>query len=503
MAQVCDLLDEYLDLVDETESPLIYHRWSMLTALGALFARKVRFNLPFGPIYPNTYCILIGDPATRKSTAIRIMSGLMAQAGYQKIASGRTTPEQFLEDLHVGFDTLTFTKAATAGDMEDLTSDLDFDIASIPSQPVNFGPKISDVLIAEGELLEFLGQTNHSFASSLTDLWDNHDKKDVRSRSGDKFRISAPTISLLGGATHTNFKRMFPVEAIGQGLLSRFILVFAPGARKKCFEPAPFDKDKLQEIIEYLRALYLNDKWPSKFEFSPNAREYSKYLYESGIEDLDDPRFQYYNGRRDTHYRKLCLIIAAANMHNKIEESDCFLANTILSYTEKFMPAALGEFGFDKLGEQTEMIFNVINRHPEGLTLTELLQKTTSIVHGISELANTVLRLQSAQRVERVASGATVKYLATPRLIENSTKFVNYELLQEYRENPTFNIVNYDLERRMDELELTAELQKLSQADGMTIGKRKPGRPPKNPTIDILTPKPKPDGEDPLDFIIN
>ena len=99
---------------------------------------------------------------------------------------------------------------------------------------------------------------------------------------------------------------------------------------------------------------------------------------------------------------------------------------------------------------------------------------------------------KSAQQVERVASGATVKYLATPRLIENSTKFVNYELLQEYRENPTFNIVNYDLERRMDELELTAELQKLSQADGMAIGKRKPGRPPKNPTTDILTSSSKP-----------
>ena len=92
---------------------------------------------------------------SQKVYAIRIMSGLMAQAGYQKIASGRTTPEQFLEDLHVGFDTYIHQSFAAAGDIEDLTSDLDFDIVSIPSQPVNFGPKISDVLIAEGELLEF------------------------------------------------------------------------------------------------------------------------------------------------------------------------------------------------------------------------------------------------------------------------------------------------------------------------------------------------------------
>lgn len=477
--EICPLLHEYIDMVKDVESPLLYHRWAMLTAVGALLSRRVRFELPFGKIYPNQYVILLGDPATRKSTAIKIMTDILSQVGYRKIAGGRTSPEQFLADMHSGFDMLSFKREVEEADITPGGEPvLDFDIQ------LSGKGKISDVLIAEGELVEFLGQNNTGFSSMLTDLWDNHNHKDVRTKTGEKLRIQQPTISMLGGATSTSFKRMFPLEIIGQGLLSRFILVYAAGPRQKYFEPPPFDQTKFKEIITYLKHLVSYESWPTKFTFTRNAYDYSKFLYESSTEDLSDPRFAYYNGRRDTHYRKLCLVIAAANFHHIVEETDCFLANTILSYTEKFMPAALGEFGFDKQGEQVELVYSVVAKNPSGITMQDLVSKTTAIVHNISELATVLLKLQAGQRIDRIASGAVIRYIAVARTIQASSELVNYNLLQEYRENPTFGVNMDSMEGKLAEYELSQELELLNRQAGSPMsGKRGPGRPRKQEVI--------------------
>jgi hypothetical protein len=62
-------LNDYLQMVEDTESPRIFHIWSALFAISASLGR--RCWLPFGTFdtYPNLYVLLVGTPGTRKTTA--------------------------------------------------------------------------------------------------------------------------------------------------------------------------------------------------------------------------------------------------------------------------------------------------------------------------------------------------------------------------------------------------------------------------------------------------
>ena len=94
-----DLFELYFEYVRDTEPPLIYHRWSLIAAVGAFLGR--RYYMPFGDgrIFPNQYVMLIGNPGTRKSTAIKTSKKLLSSAGYDMFAAEKTTKEKFLQDL--------------------------------------------------------------------------------------------------------------------------------------------------------------------------------------------------------------------------------------------------------------------------------------------------------------------------------------------------------------------------------------------------------------------
>ena len=80
-------LDTYVSFVSEfTETRNIAHVWSILTAISALIGRT-RY-IPFGAknIYPNMYTMIVGDPASRKSTAIKLVKDLCEDAGYNEFA---------------------------------------------------------------------------------------------------------------------------------------------------------------------------------------------------------------------------------------------------------------------------------------------------------------------------------------------------------------------------------------------------------------------------------
>lgn len=443
MGSLCPVLDAYLGLVDDTESPILYHRWCFITAVAAMLARRTKFRMATGDIYPNMYTVLMGPPGARKSTAIRKVSELVKAAGYTHIASGKTSPEQFLVDLGVGFDTV----ALQSTDFTELPT---FDIAA----PASLS---SHCLIRAPELQTFLGQSNLTFISLLTDLWDNPADYPYRIKTGYAL-ISNPTVSLLGGATQTTFKKIFPVEILGQGQLSRLILVHGAGVRKKVFDPKPADAAVEKSIIEILTVINSGVAVPPELAYTEAAYAFSKLLYETGESEIQDVRFQYYISRRYDHYVKVAMVIAVLNAHDMIELEDCLLANTILTYTEKFMPVALGEFGLDAASEKTEQLYHIVQQHPNGLTLEDLMTASLSIFHGSTgELASHLTRLKVAKRIDRLDIGGVIYYIPIIREVISSSGLVNFELLAEYRENPTFSTSIYESE---DADELAVQLEK-------------------------------------------
>jgi hypothetical protein len=85
-----EYLNEYLKMVEDTESPRIFHIWSAVFAMSAALGR--RSWLPFGTfdIFPNQYVLLVGTPGTRKSTAANLSKKLLKNSTGTRFAPSDT-----------------------------------------------------------------------------------------------------------------------------------------------------------------------------------------------------------------------------------------------------------------------------------------------------------------------------------------------------------------------------------------------------------------------------
>ena len=151
-----DLQELYLKYTEDTEAPVVFHRWSFLSAVSALMGRKCYFPFGEGRIFPNLYCMMIGNPGTRKSSAIKPVKKLLAEIGYRNFAFDRSSKEKFLEDLAKDGYESGDTSSESNSVMENLFG--------------TEGQSAKEVFIVSDEFNVFVGNGNIEFLSLLGTL---------------------------------------------------------------------------------------------------------------------------------------------------------------------------------------------------------------------------------------------------------------------------------------------------------------------------------------------
>tara|TARA_B100000929_G_scaffold291123_1_gene288149 strand:- start:110 stop:1366 length:1257 start_codon:yes stop_codon:yes gene_type:complete len=379
MAKADNIFEDYFDLVEpSSESPFIYHRWSMISGIGALLGRQASLKFGFDTLYANQFICLMGGAGSRKSSAISIMRKILSEAGYTTFSREKTSKENFLVDLSKGFDNISNPS----------DSDLEKTLDTSSDDP-------SEVLISAGELEDFLGSNDTGFISLLTNLWDNLDQYNHGKTTAKSVHVHKPTVSMIGGCTPTTFATVFPPEVIGQGMLSRLLLIFGGGARTKITKPPDPDPDLWTGIVEQIKAT--KELVKGKFTVSDGAMKIWDEVYQYNLSNTDR-RLESYWSRRHNHYYKLCMIIAASDQRLKITEEDAYYANSILHYAEHLMPKALGEFGRSENSYQTEQVVNYLQRSG-GSTLMAMFKELHTDFKDIKELGTVVQKLKSADKL--------------------------------------------------------------------------------------------------------
>jgi hypothetical protein len=350
--------------------------------------------------------MLMGSPGTRKSTAIKIATGLIKKAGYTKIAAERTTKEKFLMDL--------------AGENQG-------DPADIMEQNL-FGESVeeAEILVAADEFNTFVGNGNIEFLSLLGVLWDYSGPFEDRKKNSKSFIINDPTVSLLAGNTPTGFSLAFPMEAIGQGIFSRLLLIHGESTGKKITFPDAPSLENTAKLVELFNALKTTSI--GKAEITNEAKSLLDDIYRSWI-GLNDVRFESYSNRRFTHLLKLCLVISAAHFRNTITESDVVYANTILSHAEHTMPKALGEFGKAKNSDVSHKVLQILESSYTVIPFKDLWKQLHNDLDSISALKDIIANLTIADKVISVQGG----FLAKRKILEEASdsRAVDYSLLTE------------------------------------------------------------------------
>lgn len=416
-----DFFSHYLRYTANNEAPTFFHRWSAIAGLSAYLGRN--YNIKFGHqiLQPNMYCMLLGSPGTRKSTAIKIMKNTVVSAGYTNIAANKTTKEKFLLDLS-GQEEVT----KKGKDILDENIWGDASDSLIPRE----------VFIAADEFNDFFGNGNIEFISLLGNLWDFEGVFENRIKNGTSVRIPNPTVSILGGNTPVGFSLAFPPEILGQGFFSRILLIYGEVTGKKIAFPVPPTEEETTHILRLL--LNIRRNAVGTVELEPTAEKLLTRIYNTW-KGIDDVRFESYSNRRFTHLLKLCLIHSAARQtqdevgndskSKTINQQDVIRANTVLTRAEHLMPLALGEFGKSKHSDVTHKIMTMLNKTDVPLTIQVIHERVIRDVTNFGELQIIMQGLVIAQKVQTI-SGKNGGYLPKKQvIIEESSDVLDYDYL--------------------------------------------------------------------------
>lgn len=339
-----EFLQKYLRYVDNTESPQIMHIWSAIASASACMGRHVCLPFGIGDIYPNMYILLVGPPGTRKSQAMKYSCALVAKYTKVRFAPDDTGGQRqgligALEGDILEKDEIDeFDLLNTAAGVADLTAigEVEMTTHAVDSH---------QIYAWASEFGTFMGESNATMSRLLIKVWDGEDYT-YKLKATEQV-LSEPLMTIIGGTTAADIAKILPSEAIGQGFMSRFILVHAPKKEKKVARPY-LDEELQNEIADTFA--WLSHEMSGKMEETKQAAAILDDLYENEGLTIEDTRFLYYGERRQTHLMKLAMVLAAMRRSYLIEEVDVLQADNLLRYTEVFMPDALGEFGLSPVG---------------------------------------------------------------------------------------------------------------------------------------------------------
>lgn len=423
------LMDLYLQLTRDTEPPVVFHRWSLLTAVGAMLGRRARLKYGHFVVYPNMFTLLVGVPATRKSTSIDMIREYISDAGYDKFAADRTTKEKFLMDL-AGTDEPEFNETVWKGNSSSVESIMELNLwGSGPRGP-------TECYISADELTEFFGNDPVSFCRTLGKLWECKPTFEDRIKNTGSIKIVEPTVSLLGGITPSQLAITLPPELIGQGFFSRTLLIFSsPSGTKNTFpaDPDPVVKSEFIARLKGIRNIARQD-----LSLTEEAKVAIDYIYKKEPPMLEDVKFEHYLNRRLGHLMKLVIILAVMEGSKQIDEQIVLKGNTLLSYVEQFMPKALGQFGRAKNSAVVHKVLGCISNAPGVMTLTDIWEQVHSDIERLKDLVEIIQGLRMAGKIQDATENKRPGFLPIKQAINDDDKrIVDFSLLTKQERDST------------------------------------------------------------------
>lgn len=387
--------EDYFNYIGDTESPRIFHRWCAVSMVSAIIGRSI--HIPFGHsnIYPNHYIMLVGNPGVRKGTALKPAKNALKYVEFDKLGADRISPEKFLSE------------------MQSLNTDLEIEGMEFENLTFN---KPSEIYVVAEEFGDFI-RGNAEFVRLLTNLWDNLDNYKHPKLHGKSVYVHEPTVNIIGATTQQDMAISLPVEVIGQGFLSRFILVHGEPTGIKITFPESVTPQRQARIEDRLKRIQqlLQDIPNGTMQISQEAKTVLDRMYKTYV-DLDDYRFKHYNTRRFTHLLKLCITFAVMDVAQEIQSVHVLQANTLLHVTEQRMPKALGEFGKAKHSDIANNIIEYLKGAKKPIPLREMWKKFSQDLNKIDELVEIVRNLESAEKIKKATLGSTAGFLPIFRM---------------------------------------------------------------------------------------
>lgn len=339
-------LRAYTELMENTEPAAIFDKWVGYSVIAGALRRKIKLELGRLEYYPNIYVVLVAEPGVaRKTQAIKFGVDLLSTVPDIKTSADSATKEAMTDDIE------------EAGLDERLVSGETL--------------RHSSLNIISKEFETFLGQKkeNTRMLTALTDLYDNPDDWSARTRHGKSNKIIRPWINLLAATTPDSLASSLPATAIGGGLTSRILFVWADKKKKSVAIPDMTDEErKLKDLL--IRDLYQVSRMSGNYTMSPDClRRWTEWYDnydedESGIRICTDKSFSGWYSRKPTTIIKVAMLNAAAETNKlEIQWRNIEAAIEDIKVVEFAMGNAFKAIGKSEITAEVDTVTKLIHQH--------------------------------------------------------------------------------------------------------------------------------------------
>lgn len=338
-------INEYLSLMEDSETPRPYLIWSLIAAAAALTGQNAVFRSGVNhTIRANLFVLLLGPSALRKTSAINMTQSV-------------------IRDTSINFGP-TDTGGQRHGLMSALTGIHRSDNSGYwsASGPLNrrmLHPRsASDMFLVNAELGRLMGSGSREMADFLVDLYDSS-PIDYQTKAGET-KISAALASVLAATTPSSLAAMLPENAVTHGIIARFLFIY----EDKIYKEVPLPKEQDESWYDLREQVVSRFAWidsnRSDFVLSDEARDSYEQVFYRYTPALEDPRLESYRGRRATTLIKVAMAIAALRNDTTIIDSDLRLAHEFLVMAEPKMHRALEYFGRNRIFQGRMLILQFL-----------------------------------------------------------------------------------------------------------------------------------------------
>ena len=379
--QADDWLNNFVAWSHYTEPPVLYRLWVGVSTIAAALGRRVEFRLGTEVFYPNFYVVLVGPPAARKGTAMRLGKRIADQAGIEFAPNESTV--QGLIDIMKERDEMSIDE---------------------------FGTQLfhASINVSASELTVFLGYNNFKLLGYLCDWYDCPDVFRYKTIGRGDEVLNNIWVNLQGATTPSLLRTSLPEEAVGSGFASRTIFVYEedkgrivviPGVPNELQEDAQIHEmqDMLLEGEKKLVADLMQMRaMQGRFREGPGFRKlYYDFRMESEERKPKSQKLEGYEGRRPLHAVKLAMIMSASRDNELvIRKEDLIRAIGLLEETEVKMARTFMGVGANPLAAAQEDMRRwlsqvkranlrmILERYQSELTLDEI-RKALVVLHTL------------------------------------------------------------------------------------------------------------------------
>lgn len=396
--RITDLLPDkgyfklYAEMTEGSEICPRFHLFVAACVLGAVVARKVKFQRSsadvFPTLYPNPWIVLVAPQGVGHKTAAlsvgRKLLMKLPQYSQPRILSAKLTPEALVKTLAV--------------------QDVDSSKFRLPPgvSPSFLKPPATGLLYST-EMGVFLGREKYNVGmiALLTDLYDCPEEwTSATVMRGDQ-KLFNVALSLLAASTPDWMQSMLPSDAFKGGFMSRLLLVTLPVGweRKRVADPpkAPEGvRDSLVEEMDRVSQIAGEMKWTSE----------ARQLFEAWYMDVErmpnSGALLAYLERKQDHLLKLAILLELTSSYEKLvltkESIERSLA--ILNCIESETAPIVEYLSTEPRMRNAQQILEMLRTYPKGLTEREILSITWRSFSFPGEFDNIMTMLIKAGTVK-------------------------------------------------------------------------------------------------------